>query len=83
MYLPSFSDENIIKVLSEIPVEWKVFPNTAKLQKMLRFFPIDEIQYLKYFENCDGILCNAGFETPTPEHFLWIKLFVIPIHQSI
>ncbi|WP_411811376.1 glycosyltransferase family protein [Chryseobacterium scophthalmum] len=85
VYLPSFSDENIFKVLSEIPVEWKVFSKHSKLQrkeKNVEIFPIDEIQYLKYFENCDGILCNAGFETPAEALFMDKKLFVIPIHNQ-
>jgi uncharacterized protein (TIGR00661 family) len=85
VYLPSFSDENIIKVLKQIPVEWKVFSKYSKLQFKegnVEVFPIDETQYLKYFENCDGILCNAGFETPAEALFMDKKLFVIPIHNQ-
>lgn len=85
VYLPSFSDDNIIKVLKQIPVEWKVFSKYSKLQfreENVEVFPIDEIQYLKYFENCEGILCNAGFETPAEALFMDKKLFVIPIHNQ-
>ncbi|SHE72939.1 glycosyltransferase family protein [Chryseobacterium takakiae] len=85
VYLPSFSDENIIKVLKQIPVEWKVFSKYSKLQfkeNNVEVFPIDEIQYLRSFENCDGILCNAGFETPAEALFMDKKLFVIPIHNQ-
>ncbi|MBB4806467.1 uncharacterized protein (TIGR00661 family) [Chryseobacterium defluvii] len=85
VYLPSFSDDNIIKVLKQIPVEWKVFSKYSKTQfkeKNVEVFPIDEAQYLKYFESCDGILCNAGFETPAEALFMDKKLFVIPIHNQ-
>lgn len=85
VYLPSFSDDNIIKVLKQIPVEWKVFSKYSKLQFRegnVEVFPIDETQYLKYFENCEGILCNAGFETPAEALFMDKKLFVIPIHNQ-
>lgn len=85
VYLPSFSDENILKVLSQVPVEWKVFSKYSKTQskvKNVEVFPIDETQYLKHFENCDGILCNAGFETPAEALFMDKKLFVIPIHNQ-
>jgi uncharacterized protein (TIGR00661 family) len=85
VYLPSFSDENIIKVLKQIPVEWKVFSKYSKLQfkeSNIEVFPIDETQYLKSFENCEGILCNAGFETPAEALFMDKKLFVIPIHNQ-
>lgn len=85
VYLPSFSDENIIKVLKQIPVEWKVFSKYSTIRfnvNNVEVFPIDEIQYLKSFENCDGILCNAGFETPAEALFMDKKLFVIPIHNQ-
>lgn len=85
VYLPSFADENIIKVLRKIPVEWKVFSKYSKVQvkvKNVEVFPIDETQYLKYFEGCEGVLCNAGFESPARALFLGKKLFVIPIHNQ-
>lgn len=85
VYLPSFSDENITKVLKQIPVEWKVFSKYSRLQfkeENVEIFPIDEFQYLKAFENCEGILCNAGFESPAEALFMDKKLFVIPIHNQ-
>jgi uncharacterized protein (TIGR00661 family) len=85
VYLPSFSDDNIITVLKQIPVEWKVFSKYSKVQakvKNVEVFPIDEVEYLKCFESCEGILCNAGFETPAEALFMDKKLFVIPIHNQ-
>ncbi len=85
VYLPSFSDENIIKILSQIPVSWMVFSKNCREKIKLNnveIFPIDEIEYLKYFENCEGIVCNAGFEAPAEALFLGKKLFVIPIHNQ-
>ncbi len=85
VYLPSFSDENILQILKDIPVEWKVFSKYAQNQfkvKNVEVFPVDEMQYLKCFENCEGILCNAGFETPAEALFMNKKLFVIPIHNQ-
>ena len=66
-------------------MEWKVFSKYSKSTgqgKNVEVFPIDESQYLKYFEGCDGILCNAGFETPAEALFMDKKLFVIPIHNQ-
>jgi len=85
VYLPSFSDENILKVLKQIPVEWKVFSKYSKVPvrtENVEILPVDEVLYLKYFENCEGILCNAGFEAPAEALFLDKKLFVIPIHNQ-
>lgn len=85
VYLPSFSDENIIKVLRQVPVEWKIFSKYAKTlfrTSNVEVFPIDEMHYLHLFENCEGILCNAGFETPAEALFMDKKLYVIPIHNQ-
>lgn len=85
VYLPSFSDEFLIKILNKIPVEWKVFSKNTKLtwrDNNVEIFPIDEVHYLNYFEKCDGMLCSAGFETPAEALFLNKKLFVIPIHNQ-
>ena len=85
VYLPSFADENIIKILKQIHVDWKIFSKYSKIQYKdfnVEIFPIDEVQYLKSFEGCEGILCSAGFETPAEALFMDKKLFVIPIHNQ-
>ncbi|MBC7556463.1 MAG: glycosyl transferase [Chryseobacterium sp.] len=85
VYLPSFSNENILQVLKQIPVEWKVFSKNSILQSKennVEIFPVDEINFLHYFESCEGILCNAGFEAPAEALFMHKKLFVIPIHNQ-
>ncbi|KQK24241.1 glycosyl transferase [Chryseobacterium aquaticum] len=85
VYLPSFSDENITKVLSQIAVEWKVFSKYTKIHQQINnveISPIDETYFLECFESCDGILCNAGFEGPAEALFMNKKLFVIPIHNQ-
>ena len=85
VYLPSFSDENLVKTLVQIDVSWKVFSKyTKRYQKFnnVEIYPIDEVQFLHYFETCIGILCNAGFETPAEALFMKKKLYVIPIHNQ-
>jgi len=85
VYLPSFSDEVITNFLTRIDVQWKVFSKYAKqIQRFnnVEIFPIDEKKYLKLFESCEGILCNAGFETPAEALFMDKKLFVIPIENQ-
>lgn len=84
-YLPSFSDEFLIEKLNETHVDWKVFSKTAKEiyeEGNVKIYPIDQKKYLKAFESCEGILCNAGFETPAEALYLNKKLFVIPIKNQ-
>jgi uncharacterized protein (TIGR00661 family) len=85
VYLPSFSDENIIKLLSQVDVQWKVFSKYTKTNyriNNIEIFPVGESVFLSSFELCEGILCNAGFEGPAEALFLNKKLFVIPIHRQ-
>ncbi|MDV7186842.1 glycosyltransferase family protein [Lutibacter sp. TH_r2] len=83
VYLPSFSDEKIIKSLSKIKgVKWKVFSKNANkcYQKNNVFVkPIDSEKFEKSLASCKGILCGAGFETPAEAIFLNKKLMIIPM----
>ncbi|MDC9722157.1 MAG: glycosyltransferase family protein [Urechidicola sp.] len=84
VYLPSYSDENIIKVLSQIKkVKWKVFSKhcTKPYQRKNVF-----VKPIKPNESSErsmawskGVLCGAGFETPAEALFLKKKVMVIPM----
>jgi uncharacterized protein (TIGR00661 family) len=42
-------------------------------------FPISSEGFIQSLVSCDGVLCGAGFETPSEALFLGKKLFVIPM----
>lgn len=83
VYLPSYSNEKIVKVLSKIPiVKWQIFSDeTDKLlfKKNITIYPINEFDFIKSITSCTGILCGAGFETPAEALYLGKKLMVIPM----
>lgn len=83
VYLPSYSDKKILKVLSEFPdVQWEVFSKHSKEpfnEQNVSFRPINNDDFIKSFTACKGILCGAGFETPAEAMFLKKKLMVIPM----
>ena len=87
VYLPAYSDENIIKVLSKIKgVKWKVFSkNTQKYyqKKNVYIKPINAQKFEKSMASCQGVLCGAGFETPAEALYLNKKLMVIPMKNQI
>lgn len=86
VYLPSYSDKRIIKVLSEIKnVKWKVFSKYAQQNyqvKNVYICPIDSSKFEKSLASCKGILCGAGFETPAEAIYLRKKLMVIPMKNQ-
>jgi len=83
VYLPAYSDDRIIKVLSEIKgIEWQVFSKHSKKEfkeKNVHIRPIDNDAFIHSFINCTGVLCGAGFETPAEALYLNKKLMVIPM----
>lgn len=86
VYLPAYSDENIVNVLSKIKgVKWKVFSKETKKyyqKKNVYVKPIDSKKFEKSLASCKGILCGAGFETPAEAIFLKKKLLVIPMKNQ-
>lgn len=83
VYLPSYSDKRIIKVLQEIKnIEWIVFSKHSKKEykeKNIRIHPINNEGFIESFVTSAGVLCGAGFETPAEALFLQKKLMVIPM----
>lgn len=86
VYLPAYSDEKIIDVLSQIKgIKWKVFSKTSTKyyqKKNVYIKPIDAKKFEKSLASCKGILCGAGFETPAEAIYLKKKLLVIPMKNQ-
>ena len=86
VYLPAYSDEKIIQVLSKIKgVKWKVFSKEAKeyyQKKNVYIKPINSKKFEKSLASCKGILCGAGFETPAEAIYLKKKVLVIPMKNQ-
>jgi len=83
VYLPSYSDEKIIKILSKIKdVKWEVFSKHHKKaiqNNRITIRPITNEAFIASMASCTGVLCGAGFETPAEALFLQKKLMVIPM----
>tara|TARA_R110002051_G_scaffold139763_1_gene212457 strand:+ start:16575 stop:17561 length:987 start_codon:yes stop_codon:yes gene_type:complete len=83
VYLPSYSDEKILKILSKIKfVKWEVFSKHHKKtirNDMITIKPITNDAFIASMVSSKGVLCGAGFETPAEALFLQKKLMVIPM----
>jgi uncharacterized protein (TIGR00661 family) len=86
VYLPAYSDERIVKVLSMLPeVKWEVFSKhcTSSFESgNVRVTPIHDRKFATSILSSAGVLCGAGFETPSEALFLGIKLLVIPMKNQ-
>ncbi len=83
VYLPSYSDKRIIKILSQIEhVNWKVFSKHSSCAYSINNIDIEPISnklFVESIQSCTGLLCNAGFEAPAEALFMGKKLLAIPM----
>lgn len=86
VYLPSYSDEKIIKVLSNIKdIKWQVFSKKTKEHQFfhnITILPINDDAFIRSMAASKGIVCGAGFATPTEALYLRKKLLVIPMKNQ-
>ena len=86
VYLPSYSNEEIEDVLLTFPqIQWEVFSkhnkSTYRSENVL-FQPVSLETFTRSFVACEGVLCNAGFETPAEALYMCKKLCVIPMKNQ-
>lgn len=83
VYLPAYDDERIIKKLKLVTdVQFQVFTKHGKStyqNENIHVQPINNEAFLKSMASCTGVLCAAGFGTPSEALFLKKKLMVIPM----
>ncbi len=86
VYLPSYSDEKIIKHLQKFPyIKWQVFSKHSKKsyrEKNVYINPIKTDDFLKSMASSAGVFCNAGFGTTSEALFLKKKLLVVPMKKQ-
>lgn len=83
VYLPAYGEKRIIKVLRLFEdTRWHVFSKHCKkpfTQKNISISPVSNENFIKSMVTSEGVLCGAGFETPSEAIFLKKKLLVIPM----
>lgn len=86
VYLPTYHQNEIVAILSEIPIiKWHIFSKDTEeliFEKNIIIYPINEFDFIKSMVSSSGILCSAGFETPAEALFLKKKLLVIPMKNQ-
>ena len=74
VYLPSYSNEELIERLKNFPkVNWQVFSKHANGDTYHGNIEIHQITnegFLSSLAGCTGVLCGAGFETPAEALYL-------------
>lgn len=83
VYLPAYGDAELYNFLSIFSnTRWEVFSKHNKSAFNLgnvHIRPLDNDAFVESLASCTGVLCGAGFETPSEAMFLNKKLMVVPI----
>ncbi len=83
VYLPAYSDDAIIEFLKPFnQTQWQVFSKHNKkafTEGHIHIEPVSKTGFAESMLSAQGVLCNAGFETPAEALYLNKKLCVIPM----
>ena len=83
VYLPAYNDKRIGKLLSLFPKQkWEVFSKRCPdvyVQGNITFYPVNGKTFVQSMVASAGVLCGAGFQTPSETLFLKKKLLVVPM----
>jgi uncharacterized protein (TIGR00661 family) len=83
VYLPAYSDKKIIKLLSCFPeIKWEVFSKhsgESYRQHNIWIRPVNNEAFMASMVAAGGVLCGAGFQTPSEVLYLKKKLMVVPM----
>lgn len=86
VYLPSFDDKFLCGILKNIDVPWEVFSKHYKGEAYrdgnVSVHPVDNEKFVSSFSSCEGIITNAGFETPSEALYFGKKLMAIPMKRQ-
>ncbi|RYF94840.1 MAG: glycosyl transferase [Chitinophagaceae bacterium] len=86
VYLPAYEDKKIIKHLSNFPeTKFEVFSKHRSSEKgndHITLLPLNNEKFIASMATSHGIICGAGFETPSEALFMGKKLLVIPMSDQ-
>ncbi len=86
VYLPSFSDDALISIFSQIKeIQWQIFsPNVTNRRTIsnLSIIPLDQELFSFSLASCEGVVTNAGFGTTSEAIYFGKKLCVVPIKKQ-
>lgn len=83
VYLPAYDDKKLVPLLLRMSkIKWQIFSKHARKPYSvgkLSVFPVDNEAFTTSMASSSGVLCGAGFETPSEALFLGKKLMVVPM----
>ncbi len=86
VYLPAYHHTELAKIFKPFSgINWHIFsPSCSRIQKAghISFNPISNVEFLRSFEGCKGVVTSAGFETCAEAMYMKKKLLAVPINNQ-
>lgn len=86
VYLPSYDERYIVEILKKVDVPWEIFSKHYKGEPFtegnVTVRKVENGSFVQSLSSCQGLLCNAGFDTPAEALYLGKKLMVIPMKRQ-
>jgi uncharacterized protein (TIGR00661 family) len=86
VYMPAFHHETLVSIFHKLPeIRWDLFSKHAQVNSESRnvtIRPIDDTNFVRSLESCQGLLTGAGFEAPSEALFLGKMLMVVPMSMQ-
>lgn len=82
VYLPAFDPCRLAELLSEISsTDWQIFTKEIPKRRYsnVSFKKVGSHDFVESIASSRGVLCGAGFETPSEALYLGKKLMVVPM----
>jgi uncharacterized protein (TIGR00661 family) len=83
VYLPAYHEGYLSRFLKRVDVRWEVFSKHYKgdpyVDGNVTVYPTGNGEFERSLSSCEGLLCGAGFDTPSEALYLGKKLMVIPM----
>lgn len=86
VYLPAYGDAELFNFFSTFSnATWEIFSKHNKSAfrlKNVQVRPLNQEAFTESLAACTGVICGAGFETPSEALFLGKKLLVVPMKNQ-
>jgi uncharacterized protein (TIGR00661 family) len=86
VYLPAYDDKKLVKLLLKFSgIRWHIFSKHIKKPyhiEKISVFPISNESFHMSMASSHGVMCGAGFGTPSEALYLKKKLLVVPMKNQ-
>jgi uncharacterized protein (TIGR00661 family) len=86
VYLPAYEDKKLVKYLLKFKsTKWDIFSKTTRRPfhvGKISVYPVNNEKFIESVTSSEGVICGAGFETPSEVLYMNKKLLLVPMKSQ-